>query len=183
MYIIDTTCFDECFLFPVITGRRYFYTNLSLPRGLVQSPSCCVPWNKCFERSPHFNPLFPQKHYNITNVQIIKVKRTIIALTTTKFTTKSFKHNCRKFKSKNTQFFLNLQTYEEETDQTDLSQRNKSNEYVNSAHINSKVTDVKWPKGTVFAIVGDSIITELLKTDKHNVKVRLFRRRRWRHGR
>ena len=70
---------------------------------------------------------------------------------------------------------MNLQTYEE-TDQIDLSQRNKSNKYINSAKINSKVTDVKWPKGTV-AIVGDSIIRELLKTDKHNAKVRFFRRR------
>ena len=42
--------------------------------------------------------------------------------------------------------------------------------------INKYITDVKWPKGTV-AIVGDSIIRELLKTDKHNVKVRFFRRR------
>ena len=70
---------------------------------------------------------------------------------------------------------MNLQTYEE-TDQIDLSQRNKSNKYINSAQINSKVTDAEWPKGTV-AIVGDSIIRELLKTDKHNVKVRFFRRR------
>ena len=74
--------------------------------------------------------------------------------------------------------FLNLQTHEVQADQTDLSQRNKSNEYINSAQINSKATDVKWPKGTV-AIVGDSIMSgireELLKTDKHNVKVKFFR--------
>ena len=71
--------------------------------------------------------------------------------------------------------FLNLKT---QADQTDLLQRNKSNEYINSAQINSKVTDVKWPKGTA-AIVGDSkmsgIREELIKTDKHNVKVRFFR--------
>ena len=45
--------------------------------------------------------------------------------------------------------------------------------------INSKFTDVKWPKGTV-AIFGDSTISgireELFKTDKHSVKVRSFRR-------
>ena len=54
--IIDTTCFDECFLFYVITGHSIFLkkTNLSLPRGLVQPPFCCVHWSKCFERSPHF---------------------------------------------------------------------------------------------------------------------------------
>ena len=64
--------------------------------------------------------------------------------------------------------------YEEQADQADLSQR----KYINSAQINNKVTDVKWLKETV-AIVGDSIMSEireeLLKTDKHNVKVRSFR--------
>ena len=60
--------------------------------------------------------------------------------------------------------------------QTKLIYHKEINKYINSAKINSKVTDVKWPKGTV-AIVGDSIIRELLKTDKHNVKVRFFRRR------
>ena len=74
--------------------------------------------------------------------------------------------------------FLNLKTYEEQADQTDLSQINKSNKCVNSAQINSKVTDIKWPKRTV-AIVGDSVMSgireEFLKTDKHNVKVRFFR--------
>ena len=74
--------------------------------------------------------------------------------------------------------FLNLKTYEKQADQTDLSQRNKSNECINSAQINSKVTDVKWPKGAV-AIVSDSTISgireELLKTYKNNVKIRFFR--------
>ena len=74
--------------------------------------------------------------------------------------------------------FSNLKTYEEQAAQTDPSQRNKSNECINSVQINSKATDVKWPKGTV-AIVGDLIMSgirvELLKTDKHNVKVRFFR--------
>ena len=68
--------------------------------------------------------------------------------------------------------------YEEQADQADLSQRNKSNKYINSPQINSKATDVKWPKGTV-VIVGDSIMSgireEPLKTDKHNVKAKFFR--------
>ena len=109
-----------------------------------------------------------------TAMTIIKI--TLIALMKGKFTTKSYKHNCRKFERKNTNF-LNLKTYEEQEDQIDLSQRNKSNECINSAQINRKVTGVKWPKGNV-AIVGDSIMSgireELLKTDKHNVKVKVF---------
>ena len=40
--------------------------------------------------------------------------------------------------------------------QYNLSQRNKSNEYINSTQINSTVTDVKWPKGLV-AMVVDSM--------------------------
>ena len=52
--IIDTTCFDEYFSFHVITANSIFYTYLSVPRGLMQPPCCCVLSNKCFERSPHF---------------------------------------------------------------------------------------------------------------------------------
>ena len=54
VFIIDTTCFDEYFLFYVITGNRIFYTNLTLPRGSVPPPCCWILWNECFERSPHF---------------------------------------------------------------------------------------------------------------------------------
>ena len=38
VFIIDTTCFDECFLFYVITGKSMFYTNLTLPRDLTPPP-------------------------------------------------------------------------------------------------------------------------------------------------
>ena len=73
--------------------------------------------------------------------------------------------------------FLNLKNYEEQADQTDLSQRNKATEFINSIQITSKVANVKWPKGTA-AIVGDFIMSsireKLLKIDKYNVKVRFF---------
>ena len=52
--------------------------------------------------------------------------------------------------------FLNLKNYEEQADQTDLPQRNKATEFINSIQITSKVANVKWPKGTA-AIVGDFI--------------------------
>ena len=86
------------------------------------------------------------------------------------------------YKGKTYKFF-NIKTYEEQADQNDLSKRNKSNERINSTQINRKectlqLTDVKWPEGTA-AIVGDSIVSgiieELLKKNKHNVKVRFFR--------
>ena len=80
----------------------------------------------------------------ITRSEILK--RTIITLIKRQFTTKSWKHNCRKFERKNINSSLNLKTYEEQAAQIDLSQRNKSNECINSAQINSKVTNVKWPK-------------------------------------
>ena len=57
VFIIDTTCFDECFSFHVITENSILYTNLSLTRGLVQTPSCCVLSNKCFERSTYFTSI------------------------------------------------------------------------------------------------------------------------------
>ena len=72
VFIIDTTCFDECFLIYVITANSSFYTNLLLPRGLVQPPCCCVFWNKCFERSPHFMSL-RYLHHNIRMMLILKV--------------------------------------------------------------------------------------------------------------
>ena len=28
VYVIDATCFDECFLFHVIAGRRYFFSEI-----------------------------------------------------------------------------------------------------------------------------------------------------------
>ena len=36
VYIIDTRCFDKCFLFHMITGI-FFNTNFSLPRGFVHA--------------------------------------------------------------------------------------------------------------------------------------------------
>ena len=56
-------------------------------------------------------------------------------------------------------------------------EKNQTN-CIHCAQNSSKVTDVKWSKGTV-AIVSDSVMQgireELLKTDKHDVKVRFFR--------
>ena len=67
----------------------------------------------------------------------------------------------------------NLKTYEEQADQIDLLQRNKLSKCMNSAQTDSKVTYIKWSRGTV-GIVGDSIMSgmrkELLKTDKHTVR-------------
>ena len=45
-----------------------FYPNFSLPVGLVQSPCCCVFWNKCIERIPHnisvISTIILQNHNN-----------------------------------------------------------------------------------------------------------------------
>ena len=73
VFTIGTTCFDECFLSYVITRNSIFYTNLLLPRGLVQPPCCCVLWNKCFERSLHFMFL-RYLHNNTTTMLIPKVQ-------------------------------------------------------------------------------------------------------------
>ena len=55
------TCFDECFLFHAITGRHYFYTNLSLPRGLVQKLSSNMFVFKCLWRVSFFRYKWEQK--------------------------------------------------------------------------------------------------------------------------
>ena len=107
-----------------------------------------------------------------------KIKRTIIALMKKQFTAKNYKVQLEEIRKEKHTIFLNHKAYEEQAELADLSKINKSNEYINSAQINRKAVDLKWPKGTV-AIVGDSIMSgireELLKTDEHNVKVRIFR--------
>ena len=62
--IINTTCFDECFLFLVITGRHYCYTNLLLNRGLVQLPCYWILWNTFFQKKSAF--YINYLHNNIT---------------------------------------------------------------------------------------------------------------------
>ena len=44
VYIIDKTCFDECFFFHIITGKIYFLQKYSV----TQSFGFCIIWNKCF---------------------------------------------------------------------------------------------------------------------------------------
>ena len=72
VYIIDTTGFDECFLFHVITGRHNFYTNLSLPRGLVQPPCCCVFLKQLFWKKSKYYIRY--HHKNITMLLLPKVQ-------------------------------------------------------------------------------------------------------------
>ena len=54
VYVIDATCFNECVLFHVITGRHYILWKSVLTLGFFQLPYFCFLWNKCFERSPYF---------------------------------------------------------------------------------------------------------------------------------
>ena len=49
---------SKCFLLHELWDI-IFYTNISLPRGLVQPPCSCVLWSKCFERSLHFICVIP----------------------------------------------------------------------------------------------------------------------------
>ena len=58
VYVIDATCFDECFLFHVIAGRRYFFSKFVVTVRFFQPPYCRFLWNKCFERSPYFADFF-----------------------------------------------------------------------------------------------------------------------------
>ena len=91
--------------------------------------------NNCKNKNNDNNNNKNKKNINSTNAKTVYNKKLQAQL-----------QEIRKEKHTN---FLNLKKYEEQADQIDLSQRNKSNECINSAQINSKVTDVKWPKGTV----------------------------------
>ena len=50
VFVMDATCFDEYFLFHVITGKHYFLQKFVATLRAY----CCVIWNKCFERSLYF---------------------------------------------------------------------------------------------------------------------------------
>ena len=69
------------------------------------------------------------------------LKRTIIAEKKTVYNGKLETKSQETRKEKHT-IFLNLKTYEDQAYQINLSQKNKSNECINSAQIYSKVTDV-----------------------------------------
>ena len=49
VYVKDATCFDECFLFHVIVGRRCFFSKFVVTVRFFQPPYCRFPWNKCFD--------------------------------------------------------------------------------------------------------------------------------------
>ena len=38
VHVVDATCFDECFLFHVITGRRYFFSEFVVTVRFFQPP-------------------------------------------------------------------------------------------------------------------------------------------------
>ena len=73
VYVVGMTCFDECFLFYVITKRQYFLKSLSLLGGFFQPACCCVLWKKCFERGLHFT-LSPQLQYNASKIKFVLAK-------------------------------------------------------------------------------------------------------------
>ena len=64
VFIIDTTCFDECFLFYVITGNSIFIQIYRYPEA-----SCNRHVAAFFEISPHFMSVFSAKYYNDANTK------------------------------------------------------------------------------------------------------------------
>ena len=67
VFIINTTWLDECFSFHAITANSIFYTNLSVPRGLVQTSCCCVLSNKFWKKSVFYI------HYLHSNITIMLI--------------------------------------------------------------------------------------------------------------
>ena len=72
VYVIDATCFDKCFLFHVIAGRRYFSWKFVVTVRFFQPPHCRFLSNKCFERSPYFTHLHNNSAVLILNAKFQK---------------------------------------------------------------------------------------------------------------
>ena len=71
---IDATCFDECFLFHLIAGRRYFFSKFFVTARFFQPPYCRFLWNKCFKRSAYFTHLHNNSAVLILMLMLISKK-------------------------------------------------------------------------------------------------------------
>ena len=83
VYIIDATCFGECFLFYVITGRHYFSCKFIVTQRLVKPP-CCVLWEKLKDLEMKIVYIFPRCIYNkcyVCNFSMSLLLLTIIVTT------------------------------------------------------------------------------------------------------
>ena len=59
VFAIDTVCFDECFLFHVMTRNHCCLQNFIVTLRYSQPQCCCFPSNKLFERIEYIT-LSPQ---------------------------------------------------------------------------------------------------------------------------
>ena len=59
VFVIYTTCFDEWFLFCVITGRHYFSWKIKVTLRFFKAPWCYFLWSQCFMKSV-FHALSPE---------------------------------------------------------------------------------------------------------------------------
>ena len=64
VHIIDTTCFDDCFLFHIITGRHFVW---QIYCSLVKSPCSCFFEINDLTKFRILYLLYPQQHYNVAN--------------------------------------------------------------------------------------------------------------------
>ena len=75
LYVIDTTCFSEYFLFCVITGRNYFLWKFIITlRFFFQSPCCYL-----FEKSA-FKKLHISCYFHTANIKFPKQSCRILQL-------------------------------------------------------------------------------------------------------
>ena len=57
-FLIGATCFDESFLFSVITGRHWKFSKVYCYSEFLLPLCCCFLTNKRFERGPYFTSVF-----------------------------------------------------------------------------------------------------------------------------
>ena len=71
VYIIDTTCFDECFLFHLITGRHYFLHKIFVTNRFGETAMLLCSLKQVLRKKSAFYIRY--LHSNITMLLIPKV--------------------------------------------------------------------------------------------------------------
>ena len=69
VFIIDATCFDECFLFHVITGRHHFLKIYLYPKVWCNHHVAAFLETRVLKEVRNLCPLSPQQYYNAANTK------------------------------------------------------------------------------------------------------------------
>ena len=74
MYIVDTTCFDECVLFRVITKTFFFIQTYRYTEVWCNRHVAALFETSILKKVRILYSLFPQQHYNAANTTMLLTK-------------------------------------------------------------------------------------------------------------